>query len=126
MKNTKENESFYYVTVKSTGERELVSKEPEWSLFRGFYRNLGGTMFYEEDEIEEKENISKSLTITLSDKETCDYDNFCEEHSHDDICFGAIGGKHSLVLTGTGLGWVICAKCNVCKETKDITDISTW
>lgn len=70
--------------------------------------------------------------IRLNEEETKAWIEFQKEHK--DCCqkklhkpfFSTIGGGFSLIITPTGLGYGIIARCNSCKETKDITDTSNW
>ena len=111
--------------IKETGKIVTLRQEPEWTLFQDFYADYRGNEYYREDEFE-REKEFRPLEIKLTDKETLAYDKFCDEHAHWDKNFGAMGGAHSLIITGTGLGWVITARCNACGETKDITDYECW
>ena len=70
--------------------------------------------------------------IILTEKETEDWYNFCKDHK--DCCkkylnrefFSTTGGQHTLIITPTGLGDCVVAKCNSCGKEKDITDIDNW
>ena len=99
-----------------------LRKEEKGTLFENFYSDYDRKEYYEADEIEICDEF-KPLKITLSEKETIKYDKFCHEHRHKGV---KIGGIHSLILTGTGLGWGVQVKCNCCGETTDITDYDSW
>lgn len=115
----------FNAVIKDTGERAKLRKEEKGTLFEDFYSDYYRKEYYREDEFELLDEF-KPLVITLTEKETVDYEDFCDEHKHKGVNFGAIGGAHSIILTGTGLGWGIQARCNYCGKTKDITDYECW
>lgn len=110
--------------IKKTGETKELRKEPDWTLFSDFYYDPKEEIYYQDCEIEIVRGINP-IGIKLSQKETVSYESFCRRHSHDEL-HRKMPMKHSLILTGTGLGWTMEARCNVCGEIEDITDIDNW
>ena len=51
---------------------------------------------------------------------------FEREHWHPKVNKGAIGGHISYTFTPTSLGNSIVMKCNICGQTKNITDYGSW
>jgi hypothetical protein len=69
-----------------------------------------------------KEFILQDL---MSPKEVDGYNNFIKLHR--DCEFSAtIGGKVTVEVTSTGLGYIFVCRCNSCGIKKDITDTSLW
>lgn len=79
----------------------------------------------------EIENLNKRLEMSVaeldSEKELKAYKKFCKKHEKCRLSSKANGGKAPYVIFyGTGLGSCKKVVCQVCGETKDITDISVW
>lgn len=53
------------------------------------------------------------------------YEYFCKEHRRCGI-HSTIGGGISIIVTGTGLGYIFECRCNRCNEIKDITNTDNW
>ena len=53
------------------------------------------------------------------------YKDFCKEHRK---CgrHSTIGGGVSVIVTGTGLGYIFECRCNRCNKIKDITNTDNW
>ena len=53
------------------------------------------------------------------------YEAFCKEHRK---CgrHSTIGGGVSVIVTGTGLGYIFECRCNRCNKIKDITNSDNW
>lgn len=70
---------------------------------------------------------NQQLTILdlMNDVEKEGYRKFWEDHR---LCpfTSTIGGKISVEVTGTGLGYGFVCKCNACGTEKDITDTNSW
>ena len=65
-----------------------------------------------------------SLLDLMTEEERKQYHKFCQDHT--DCKFtSTIGGKISVEVTGTGLGYCFKCKCNACGETKDLID-NNW
>ena len=111
--------------IKSTGEKVILVKEDSGTLFEDFYCNCDHSKYYGKDEVEIHESV-EPISVTLTEKETVAFCEFCKEHRHVGTRTGAIGGSHSIILTGTGIGWGVQAKCNLCGDVKDITDYGCW
>ena len=62
--------------------------------------------------------------MTMAEAER--YWRFREKHKHTEVEPTTIGGKFSIEFTPTGLGNVVKCKCNICKETENITDYDKW
>lgn len=62
-----------------------------------------------------------SLLDLMTEKERKQYHDFWEKHKNCDFA-STIGGKISIEVTGTGLGYCFKCKCNACGETKDLID----
>lgn len=121
----------YLSAINEKGRKIWVKKiVDETSLFNDYYVSSDGRYFYTPEEVKELREV-EPIKIELDEQETVAYWDFCENHRHikDRLGLnfgGAIGGKHALVLTGTGLGYIKTAKCHVCGETKDITNYDNW
>ena len=61
----------------------------------------------------------------MNDNEKTAFSKFMRKHRR---CKSdsAIGGDISVEVTATGLGYTFIAKCNVCRDQKNITDVSCW
>ena len=117
--------NLFNAVIKGTGQRVTLRKEEKGTLFENFYSDYNRNEYYKEGEFEKLDEF-KPLIINLTEKETVAYDEFRNKHKHDGFRFGTIGGAHSLILTGTGFGYVVQVRCNCCGETKDITDCECW
>ena len=53
------------------------------------------------------------------------YEEFCKKHRKCGT-YSTIGGKISVIVTGTGLGYCFECRCNACGETEDITNTDNW
>ena len=62
----------------------------------------------------------------LTKTEYARYLKFCENHSHEEVNRGAIGGGTVVSFMGTGLGNVVHCTCTLCSQTADITDFDCW
>lgn len=62
-----------------------------------------------------------SLLDLMTEEEKTQYHEFCKKHNKC-IFNSAIGGKISVEVTGTGLGYCFKCKCNSCGETQDFID----
>lgn len=62
-----------------------------------------------------------SLLDLMTETERKQYHEFCKEHRGCDFT-STIGGKISVEVTGTGLGYCFKCICNACGETKDLID----
>lgn len=73
------------------------------------------------------ENMNHTPTVQdlMNETEKAAYREFWENHR---LCpfTSTIGGKLSVEITGTGLGYCFVCKCNACGAEKDITDIDSW
>lgn len=65
------------------------------------------------------------MEFRMNEREEQDYKEFCQKHRDCEFT-STLGGKISVTFVPAGLGSYISLKCNVCGETKDITDISDW
>ena len=81
------------------------------------YANLRIDMF-------EAPNTEPSLLDLMTEEERKQYHKFCQDHTGCKFA-SAIGGKISVEVTGTGLGYCFKCKCNACGETKDLID-NNW
>lgn len=54
------------------------------------------------------------------------YYEFCEKHRKSCGRHSTIGGGVSVIVTGTGLGYIFECRCNRCDEIKDITNTDNW
>lgn len=111
--------------LKETGEVITLRKEPVWTLFQDFYADYRRKNFYLEYEFERLHEV-RPIKIELDEEETSKYNDFCHAHAHTETKLGAIGGGHSLIITGTGLGSIIEARCNVCGKTLEISGVHKW
>ena len=61
------------------------------------------------------------LTDLFDEVELEAYQDFCKEHR---TCgrHSTIGGGVSVIVTGTGLGYIFECRCNRCNKIKDITN----
>lgn len=114
--------SFFNAIVKATGEKVTLRQEPEGTLFQDMYADYRCKKYYSDDEIEKIETV-EPIKIELTEKQSVEYNNFCREHAHPDF---KAGGTHSLIITYHGIGIGVTAKCEFCKQTKNITDYGTW
>lgn len=64
--------------------------------------------------------------ITMSPLEYARYLQFCEDHKHDDIDRGAIGGGMEISYIPTGIGNIVKVRCELCGAEADITDSNCW
>ena len=65
------------------------------------------------------------LQDLMNDNERTAFISF--QNKHRGCCFpSAIGGKFSVEVTGTGLGYCFVCKCNACGCEESITDINCW
>lgn len=62
-----------------------------------------------------------SLLDLMTENERKQYHKFCQDHRGCEFT-STIGGKISIEVTGTGLGYCFKCKCNACGETKDLID----
>lgn len=62
-----------------------------------------------------------SLLDLMTENERKQYHEFWEKHKNCEFT-STIGGKISIEVTGTGLGYCFKCKCNACGETKDLID----
>ena len=62
-----------------------------------------------------------SLLDLMTENERKQYHEFLEKHKNCEFT-STIGGKISVEVTGTGLGYCFKCKCNACGETKDLID----
>lgn len=53
------------------------------------------------------------------------YEAFCKKHKDCEFT-STIGGKISVYITPTGLGYMFQCTCNACDETEDITNTDNW
>ena len=53
------------------------------------------------------------------------YEAFCKKHKECEFT-STIGGKISVYITPTGLGYMFQCTCNACDETEDITNTDNW
>jgi hypothetical protein len=53
------------------------------------------------------------------------YEAFCKKHKECEFT-STIGGKISVYITPTGLGYMFQCTCNGCDETEDITNVDNW
>ena len=53
------------------------------------------------------------------------YEAFCKKHKDCEFA-SSIGGKVSIYITPTGLGYTFQCTCNGCDETEDITNTDNW
>ena len=65
-----------------------------------------------------------SLLDLMTENERKQYHKFCQDHRGCEFT-STIGGKISVEVTGTGLGYCFKCKCNACEETKDLID-NNW
>lgn len=65
-----------------------------------------------------------SLLDLMTEEERKQYHKFCQDHTGCKYT-STIGGKISVEVTGTGLGYCFKCKCNACGETKDLID-NNW
>ena len=65
------------------------------------------------------------LTDLFDEVELKAYQEFCKEHKK---CgrHSTIGGGVSVIVTGTGLGYIFECRCNRCNKIKDITNSDNW
>lgn len=62
-----------------------------------------------------------SLLDLMTKEERKQYHEFCQDHRGCEFT-STIGGKISVEVTGTGLGYCFKCKCNACGETMDLID----
>ena len=62
-----------------------------------------------------------SLLDLMTEEERKQYHKFCQDHTGCKFT-STIGGKISVEVTGTGLGYCFKCKCNACGETKNLID----
>lgn len=60
-----------------------------------------------------------SLLDLMTENKRKQYHKFCQDHTGCKFT-STIGGKISVEVTGTGLGYCFKCKCNACGETKDL------
>ena len=65
-----------------------------------------------------------SLLDLMTEEERKQYHKFCQDHNGCEFT-STIGGKISVEVIGTGLGYCFKCKCNACGETKDLID-NNW
>ena len=53
------------------------------------------------------------------------YEAFCKKHEHCGFS-STIGGKISVTITDTGLGYCFECKCNACRKAESITNTDNW
>lgn len=53
------------------------------------------------------------------------YKDFCKKHKDCEFT-STIGGKISVTITSTGLGYIFECRCNTCGESEDITNTDNW
>lgn len=53
------------------------------------------------------------------------YETFYKKHKHCGFS-STIGGKISVIVTGSGLGYCFECRCNACGETESITNTDNW
>lgn len=61
----------------------------------------------------------------MTDKEKQQYNEFCEKHRKCEFS-STIGGKISVEVTGTGLGYCFKCKCASCGKEEHIADVDSW
>ena len=61
----------------------------------------------------------------MDDSEKIAYNEFIEKHKKCKF-ESTIGGKISIEVTPTGLGYCFICKCKACGETEDITNVDNW
>lgn len=69
-----------------------------------------------------KEFILQDL---MSPKEVDEYNNFVKLHRDCEFS-STTGGKITVEVTNTGLGYIFICRCNSCGIKKDITDTDLW
>ena len=62
-----------------------------------------------------------SLLDLMTEEERKQYYEFCQDNTGCKFT-STIGGKISVEVTGTGLGYCFKCKCNACGKTKDLID----
>lgn len=67
---------------------------------------------------------ARTVKDLMTEEERKQYHEFCEKHKNCKFT-STIGGKISVEVTGTGLGYCFKCKCNACGETKDLID-NNW
>ena len=108
-------------------KEKIVRKEPDEVLKDPFdYEKIT------EEDTNDIENFEKHYEThckygyKLSRVEYARFLKFCENHRHEGVNRGAIGGGTVVSFMGTGLGNVVHCKCSICGETADITDFDCW
>ena len=64
--------------------------------------------------------------FVLTDKEYADACNFEHGHQHKEVNKGAIGGGLTISFHPNGIGHGVTIKCDICGESKDITEYDSW
>lgn len=65
------------------------------------------------------------LTELFDEVELKAYQEFCKKHKKCGM-HSTIGGGVSVIVTGTGLGYIFECRCNRCGKTEDITNTYNW
>lgn len=71
------------------------------------------------------------IKFRLNEKEEEAFQKFHKKHKKcREKAIGNFGqplpGTYSFIFTPTGIGDIVECQCNICKEKKDITDVSSW
>lgn len=66
------------------------------------------------------------IEFKLNKKETELAEKFMQEHHHQNINKGAIGGHVSYTFTPTSIGDAVSIKCSICNTEENITDYDSW
>lgn len=77
---------------------------------------------------EEKARINAYRQFDMSGTEYLRYKAFSDDHEKcSEGIHSTTGGLGpSVTFVGTGLGYIVTCKCQICGEEADITDIDSW
>ena len=82
---------------------------------------------YEEENKQLRERLRFSWGEFGSEKELEAYNEFVNEHMHNRTTSKANGGLQPYIIPHyTGIGCAKTVVCQICGQTKDITDTSVW
>lgn len=66
------------------------------------------------------------MNFKLNDVEQQRASEFSDQHSHEDVYKGAIGGHLTYSFAPNSIGCSVCMRCAICKQEENITDYDVW
>ena len=66
------------------------------------------------------------IEFKLNEKENERAEAFLQEHRHEDVEKGAIGGHIHFIFTPASIGDACVIGCSICEENENITDYDSW